>query len=104
MSEGISRTTFIVGLIIAILASSVISTVVSMQWALVQGPKGDKGDQGDAGPQGEQGPQGPQGPQGEQGPPGPTIVFAEWDVHWRYLNAEPKECKEAKYRLKNRDL
>jgi len=48
--KGISQTAFIVGLIIAILASSLISTVMSMQWALIQGPKGD---QGDTGPQGE---------------------------------------------------
>jgi len=72
MSEGksISKTTFIVGLIIAILASSIISTVVSMQWALIQGPKGDKGDtgpQGEQGLQGETGSQGPQGPKGDKG-------------------------------------
>ena len=68
---GVSRTTFIVGLIIAIVASSLISTVVSMQWALIQGPKGDKGDTGLQGAQGEQGPQGATGPQGPQGPEGP---------------------------------
>lgn len=71
---GISRRTFIVGLIIAILASSLISTLVSTQWAMIQGLKGDKGDTGQQGPQGEtgpQGPEGPQGPQGEQGPQGP---------------------------------
>jgi hypothetical protein len=87
MSEGTSKTSFIAGLIIAILASSAISTVVSMQWA--KGPKGDKGDQGDTGPQGTQGTQGLQGiqgvqgiqglqgiqgPQGEQGPPGTFTI------------------------------
>ena len=55
---GISRTTFIVGLIIAILASSFISTLVAMQWAVIQGPKGDPGLQG---LQEEQGPPGPKG-------------------------------------------
>lgn len=77
---GISRTTFIVGLIIAILASSLISTVVSMQWALIQGPKGDKGDKGDQGIQGlqgEQGPIGPQGEKGEKGDPGEVPVDVE---------------------------
>jgi len=61
---GISKTTFLVGLLIAIIASSLISTLVAMQWAVIQGPKGDKGDTGEQGPQGLQGEQGPQGPQG----------------------------------------
>jgi hypothetical protein len=59
MSEGISRATFLTGLIIAVLASSLISSVVSMEFSL--GPKGDKGDKGDTGPQGIQGIQGEQG-------------------------------------------
>ena len=78
----VSRTIFIAGLIIAILASSSISTIVSMQLAV--GPQGEKGDtgsrgiQGIEGPQGEQGMQGPIGPQGEegiQGEQGPPGVF-----------------------------
>jgi len=69
---GISKTTFIVGLIAAILASSFISTIVAMQWAVVQGPKGDKGDTGPQGPQGPQGLQGPAGPKGDTGPQGPS--------------------------------
>lgn len=85
----VRRSTFIVGLVIAILASSSISTIASMQLAV--GPKGEKGDKGDKGIQGVQGiqsskgeqgiqgiqgpiglegPQGEQGTQGEQGPPG----------------------------------
>jgi len=68
MAEGISKTMFLTGIIIAILASSAISTAVSMQWA--RGPKGDKGETG------PQGPPGPQGSQGEQGPPGPAGVFS----------------------------
>lgn len=73
ISLGISNKTFIAGLIIAILASSMLSTAVATQWAVIQGPKGDKGDTGPQGPQGPQGLQGetgPQGPQGEQGPQG----------------------------------
>lgn len=64
MSASISKATFIAGLIIAILASSLVS-MASMQWA--KGPKGDKGDTGETGIQGAQGPQGLQGVQGPQG-------------------------------------
>ena len=74
----VSRRTFLIGLVIAILASSIISTVVSTQWTRgpqgpigLQGEKGDKGDNGDVGPQGLQGPAGTQGVQGEQGQVGP---------------------------------
>ena len=84
----VSRRTFLIGLIIAILASSAISTVISTQWT--RGPQGEKGDiglqgiQGELGPQGTQGQQGLlgetgdtglQGPHGEQGPEGPPGVF-----------------------------
>ncbi len=90
ISLGISSRTFIAGLIIAILASSALSTTVATQLAV--GPQGPQGEQGVQGPQGEQGAQGerglqgvqgiqglkgdkgdtgPQGPQGEQGPIGP---------------------------------
>jgi hypothetical protein len=71
-SLGISKTTFIVGLIITVLASSLISVLATTQLALVQGPKGDKGDKGDTGATGPQGSQGPQGLQGIQGPQGPA--------------------------------
>jgi hypothetical protein len=80
MSEGknlgISKTMFIIGLIIAILASSLISVMAAMQWALVKGPKGDTGATGSQGPQGLQGIQGP------QGPAGPATVFAQWSLTW----------------------
>ena len=103
MSEvGISKTMFAAGLVIAVLASSIISTVVSTQWVMIQGPKGDTGDvgpqgeqgltglqgtqgsqgvqgeqglNGSQGPQGIQGETGLQGPQGEQGIQGPPCVF-----------------------------
>ena len=71
MSEvGISKTMFAVGLVIAVLVSSVLSTVVSMQWVMIQGPKGDKGDAGSQGEQGLTGLQGIQGIQGVQGEQG----------------------------------
>jgi len=78
-AAGISKTTFAVGIIVAILASSFISTIIATQFGLqgLQGPKGDRGDtglQGSAGPQGIQGTQGlqgPTGPKGDTGPPGP---------------------------------
>jgi len=84
----VTRKTFLIGLTLAILASSLISTAISTQWA--RGLQGEKGDTGDTGPQGIQGEQGPQGihgtqglqgergdigPQGEQGPEGPPGIF-----------------------------
>ncbi len=53
---GISRTTFLAGLVAAILVSSLLSVAVTTQWA--KGPQGDKGDTGDIGPQGLTGPSG----------------------------------------------
>jgi hypothetical protein len=82
---GISKTTFIVGLIIAIVASSLISVLATTQLALIKGPKGDKGDKGDTG---ATGPQGLQGLQGIQGPAGLAAVFAQWDVHWKTLTGD----------------
>jgi len=84
----VSRRTFLIGLITAILAASAISTVISTQW--IRGPQGEIGDRGLQGIQGEQGSQGIQGQQGllgetcdtgmqglqgEQGPEGPPGVF-----------------------------
>lgn len=75
----VTRRTFLVGLVIAILAASAISSVISTQLGIgpqgEQGPtglQGLKGDQGETGPQGLQGPQGEEGPQGEQGIQGDT--------------------------------
>jgi hypothetical protein len=67
MSEEIvvTRRTFLVGLVIAILAASVISTVASMQLA-----RGPQGEQGPEGPRGLKGIQGETGPQGLEGLPG----------------------------------
>ena len=75
---GISTTTFIIGLIIAIIASGTVSSFATQQFApsVITGPQGPQGEpgpigpQGDPGPPGPQGDLGPQGPQGEQGPPG----------------------------------
>jgi hypothetical protein len=58
-------------LIVAIFASTVIASGVSMQLGLV-GPKGEKGDKGDTGATGPQGPQGETGSQGATGPTGAT--------------------------------
>jgi hypothetical protein len=63
---GISKTMFVVGLVITIVASSLIASAVSMQYA--KGPQGDKGDTGDTGPTGATGATGATGPQGPQGP------------------------------------
>jgi hypothetical protein len=67
-SIGISKTIFVVGLIVAILASTFTATGASMMLGL-SGPKGEKGDTGATGPQG---PQGETGPRGVTGPAGPT--------------------------------
>ena len=78
---GISKTTFVAGLIIAILASSALSTGVAMT-VIQQGPQGPKGDQGDTGLQGIQGipgVKGDKGDKGKQGSPGLPGVFA---VSW----------------------
>ena len=71
----VSRSTFIVGLIIAIVASTIISTQVSMQLSL--GPEGPRGAQG---LRGSRGLQGEQGPVGLQGPPGTVSIenFTGW--------------------------
>ena len=71
MVEGISRNMFIAGLVIAILASSAVSTVISTQLAVgPQGPKGDQGDKGEKGDNGDIGPQGLDGTNGVDGKDG----------------------------------
>lgn len=93
MNHGISKKTFIVGLIIAILASSMVSVGAVTQLPFIKGPKGDKGDKGDTGATGPQGPQGPQGPKGEQGPQGPAgpaTTFAKWSLTWYTLTGDLK--------------
>jgi hypothetical protein len=81
-SIGISQTTFLLGIVAAVLASSIIAPVVGNQLGLVSGPQGEQGEQGlqglqgepgSPGPQGETGPQGYQGLQGDPGPPGVSI-------------------------------
>ena len=70
-SVGISKTMFIVGIVTALLASSLISVVAVTQMPFIKGPKGDKGDKGDTGATGATGPQGIQGSQGATGSQGP---------------------------------
>jgi hypothetical protein len=79
---GISRTMFIVGLIAAILASSLISAVIVTQLPTAKGPKGDKGDKGDTGATG------PQGEQGIQGISGKATYFANWSLTWYTLTGD----------------
>jgi hypothetical protein len=88
---GISTTVFIIGIIIAILASTLISALVTMQLAKgVKGPKGDKGDTGDTGATGATGATGPQGPKGDKGDPGPATTFARWTLTWYTLTGDLK--------------
>ena len=79
---GISKTTFIVGILISILTSTVISALVITQTDLAKGPKGETGA---TGPQGITGPQGTTGPAGEDGR---EVVFAHWNVTWRTLSGD----------------
>ena len=90
MGGFISRTTFLVGIAIAILVSIGVSAIVSTQWAVgpqgPEGPQGLHGEQGIQGLSGDTGATGPQGLKGEkgdtgeagaigpQGPPGPVNV------------------------------
>jgi hypothetical protein len=76
-STGISQSTFLLGIIIAILASSIIAPVVGNQLGIVQGPQGEPGPMG---PPGEPGPQGAPGPEGEPGPMG--ILNPNYDSGW----------------------
>ena len=70
-TQGISKSLFVIGLVIAIVASSTISILVSMQWARgTQGAQGLQGIQGLQGLQGSQGLQGIQGTKGDKGDPG----------------------------------
>ena len=67
-----STKTFVVGLVVAILVSCVISVGVTMMFVQgIQGPKGDTGPQGPQGVTGATGATGLQGPQGVAGPTGP---------------------------------
>jgi len=65
----VTRRAFLIVLIIAMLGTSALSTLASMQLAI--GPEGPQGEQGIQGIQGEQGPQGLQGEKGDTGLQGP---------------------------------
>jgi hypothetical protein len=77
--DGVSVRTFVIGLVVAILVSSVASILVTTQWA--RGPKGDKGDvgaqglQGAKGDKGDTGATGATGATGPQGPAGFSVPF-----------------------------
>lgn len=78
----VSMRLFVAGIIIAILASCLVSTIIATQLSIgpqgpqgiqgVQGPQGDQGSAGAQGIQGVPGAQGVHGPQGIQGPQGET--------------------------------
>ena len=80
---GISTTTFIVGIIAAILASSIISVVAVSQLSTTLGLKGEKGNDGATGTTGATGATGAPGATGAtglQGPPG--ILTPDYDSGW----------------------
>jgi hypothetical protein len=86
-SMGISKTMFVVGLIAAILASSLVSAAIMTQLSTTLGLKGDKGDTGATGatgPTGATGATGPQGLQGIQGVQGARgFSTPDYDSGWR---------------------
>ncbi len=86
MAEGISRGMFVAGIIVAIFASSLLSSVIASQWLILQGPKGDKGDEGDKGETGATGSAGPTGATGLAGPMGPTgatyVINTDGSNYW----------------------
>ena len=102
ISNGISLKLFVMGIIVTMIGSIIISTTLAIHLATgpqgpmgPEGPEGEKGNQGImgpqgiqglmgpqgvqgvTGPQGVQGPQGIQGPQGETGPEGPVGIQGE---------------------------
>jgi hypothetical protein len=91
---GITKTTFVIGIIVAILVSSLISVFavsqlnLSTQSSQVNGLKGDKGDTGATGPQGPKGDTGATGPAGPQGPSGniPVALSANLDSSMMDVN------------------
>lgn len=76
-SIGISQTTFLLGIVVAVLASSIVAPVVGSQLGILQGSPGEQGEPGLPGSQGVQGEQGPIGPEGLQGEPGPQGLQGE---------------------------
>ena len=94
--KALTRTLFVVGMITAIVFSSLLSIGVSTQMSVVnQGLKGEtgaaglKGDTGDRGPTGASGAQGkagvtgPHGATGPQGPQGPKgLSTPDYDSGW----------------------
>jgi hypothetical protein len=88
-TKGISNAMFVVGLIVAIVASSLIASVVSMQYA--KGPKGDKGDKGDTGGTGATGATGAAGATGATGAAGPQgprgFGTPDYDSGWHNISA-----------------
>jgi len=76
MSEGLSKNTFVIGLIAILILSAIINYGISSM-IIKQGPQGEPGPQGEQGIQGvsgEQGIQGESGLKGIQGEPGESII------------------------------
>jgi len=84
VKAGISKTIFAVGIIAAILASSLISVIAVTQLSATLGLKGEKGDKGDTGATGATGATGITGAIGLRGPAG--ILNADYDSGWELVN------------------
>jgi hypothetical protein len=100
MSAGISKTMFVTGLIVAIVASSLISSIVSMQYA--KGPTGDKGDTGATGATGAAGATGAIGPEGPLGPQGPYLP--DYDSGWIDIANKAGQFIDITHNLNSADI
>jgi len=109
MTIGISRRLFLVGIILTILSTSVIT--YGLVRLMKTGPTGKQGPQGVQGLQGVQGIQGiqgiqgpvgetgPQGPQGIEGPPGRDRIYASWSVTWKTLTIDKQWSEDVGFEV-----
>jgi predicted secreted protein len=103
---GISKTMFVVGLLVAILASSLIASAVSMQYA--KGPKGDTGATGATGatgPQGSKGDTGATGATGATGPQGPPgFGTPSYNSGWIDISTMQGQSIQVNHNLNSTDI
>lgn len=85
MAEGVSKGIFVVGMVIAIMASILLSSVIASQLLGLQGSKGDTGDTGEKGETGATGARGEIGATGATGPPG--FGTPDYDSGWSNIAA-----------------
>jgi len=116
-TKGLTKKTFLIGLLATIIVASILSAGVSTQLSLVQqrqqgltgaqgatgdaGPQGPKGETGAIGTRGPSGPQGSQGTQGAQGPKG--LTAADYDSGWIDLTGKTGQYITVPHNLNTQD-